>query len=89
MAILKRVKKAILFPTGNLSSFDELGKEIPDLSGTYSIEIHKRIYLEACDDLVFEGFQILPDGFALTALGWAIYFKERGILWDEAKEQFK
>jgi len=88
MTVIKRVKKAYLFETGNLSVFDEAGQHIPELEGTYSIDKHKRIFLEAADGFKFDGQHILPFGFMKTAWEWSVYFREKGIPWEEAKEQF-
>lgn len=88
MAVIKRVKKVYLFETGNLSVFDETGQRIPELEGPYSIDKHKRILLEAADDLKFEGQHILPFGFIKTAWEWSAHFREKGIAWEEAKDQF-
>ena len=51
----------ILFPTGVLSVFDSNGEQIPELQGTYSIDKHKRILLEAMDECKYEGFNQLRD----------------------------
>lgn len=88
MTVIKRVKKAFLFETGNLSVFDEADQQIPELQGTYSIEKHKRILLEAADNFKFEGQHLLPFGFIKTAWEWSAHFREKGIPWEEAKEQF-
>lgn len=89
MPIVKRVKKVYLFETGNLAVFDIHGKQIPELQGSYSIDTHKRILLEAADDMKFEGQHMLPGGFIKTSWEWAMYFREKDISWEEAKDQFQ
>ena len=83
MALTKRVTSAFLFPTGNLAVFDCTGAQIPELQGTYSIELHKRITLEATDMCEFHGFHMLPKGFIDTAYDWAEHWIEKNMSWDE------
>lgn len=83
---IKRVKSAFLFDNGNLAACDENGHQIPELQGSYSIEKHQRIVLEATDDCEFKGFNILPFGFRRTVEQYCNYFKERNISWEEIQE---
>lgn len=85
MPLIKRVKNVYLFPNGNLAAFDLTGEQIPELQGTYSIEKHKRILLEADDWCKFEGFHILPIGFIQHAID-VNYFREKNMSWEEIKE---
>lgn len=88
MTVIKRVKKVFLFETGNLAVFDEHDQRIAELEGPYSIDKHKRIFLEAADNFKFDGQHILPLGFMKTAWEWSAHFREKGIPWEEAKDQF-
>lgn len=84
MELKKRVKSAYLFDNGNLAVFDYVGQQIPELQGTYSIDRHKRILLEAMDDCDFKGFyQLLPPGFISHAKDYADYFRDKNLSWNE------
>jgi len=84
--LIKRVKNAYLFPNGNLAACNIEGHQIPELQGQYSIEIHKRILLEALDDCEFKGFHLLPNGFVRTAEDWARFFRDKNKSYKEIKE---
>ena len=85
MALKKRVYASYLFPNGNLGTFDFEGKQIPELQGTYSIETHKRILLEAMDTSNLYGFGILPQEFIKTVNEYANYFRSQNLSWEEIK----
>lgn len=78
---IKRVANVFLFPTGVLAVCDADGKQIPELQGTYSINKHKRIMLEALPNCEFKGFEILPHGFNQTVLNWYDHFKNQNLSW--------
>ncbi len=86
MALNKRVTSAILLSTGNLAVFDLERQQIPELQGSYSIDTHQRILLEATDDCKFEGFHILPYGFTQHARDFADYFRGKNLSWEEIQE---
>lgn len=76
-------KNVYLFDNGNLAVFDENGEQMPELQGTYSIELHKRILLEADITCKFEGFDRLPFGFNKSAQDFANYFKNKKMTWEQ------
>ena len=76
MPLTKRVKSAFLFPNGMLVACGIDDQQIPELNGPYSINKHKRIILESCDDCEFKGFDILPDGFVRLAND-ILYFRKK------------
>ena len=86
MPLEKRVKNVYLFTNGNLATFNYEDEQVPELQGPYSIDIHKRILLEAIDDCEFKGFHVLPIGFISHAKEWSDYFKGKNLSWDEIKQ---
>lgn len=85
MALIKRAKTVYLFPNGMLAVCDANGQQINELQGTYAIDTHKRILLEAMDDCEFNGFGVLPFGFTKHAREWAELFRKQNLSWDEIK----
>lgn len=85
MPLVKRITSAYLFSNGNLVVCDKDG-QIPELQGPYSIELHKRILLEATDNCEFRGFSALPNGFVLHARSWADSFRDKNLSYEEIKQ---
>lgn len=83
MALKKRVTKVYLLPNGNFTVFNTEGQQIGELQGPYSIDLHKRILLEAMDDCEFDGFSILPSGFIKHAKDYADYYRGLDMSWEE------
>lgn len=81
----KRVADVFLFPTGMLAVCDANGEQIGELQGSYSIDLHKRIKLEALDECKFNGFDILPYGFNTAVCNWLQVFGNQNLSWDEIK----
>ncbi len=87
MALVKRIKYAYLFPNigGVINVYDETGSKIPEFTQYYSIDLHRRILLEALDDCDFIGFDILPNGFNIEAQK-IIEYRKQNLSWEEYKE---
>lgn len=83
MALVKRIASAYLFENGNICCCDIGGNQIPEVQGPYSIDLHKRVILEAVDTCEFKGFQILPFGFLISVNSWADHFCKQNLSWDE------
>ena len=84
--INKRIKSATLFPNGMIMVFGTDGEQIPELQGAYSLDLHKRILLEAIDNAVIRGFDILPYGFVKHAEDWLEQWNPEGKTWEEIQE---
>lgn len=84
--INKRIKSSTLFPTGMIATFNMEGEQIGELQGAYSVELHKRILLEASDNAVIRGFDILPHGFVKHAKDFVEYWKTQDKAWEEIQE---
>lgn len=83
MPLIKRAKDVYLFPTGMLAVCGEDGQQIPELQGPYSIVLHRRIMLEALDECIFIGFEILPFEFCQVVRNWLKHWHDKNLSWDE------
>lgn len=88
MPLIKRIKYAYLFlnQNGIVNVYDEAGQKIPEFTQYYSIDLHRRIVLEALDDCGFSGFDALPNGFH-TEVQKMIEYRKQNLSWQEYKEQ--
>lgn len=85
MPLIKRVAAAFLFESGVIAVTDAHGQQIPELQGSYSIEKHKRILLEALPDCELNGFEILPTTFISKATAWANWFRNQNMSYEDIK----
>jgi hypothetical protein len=83
MPNIRRAKSVYLFTHGIVATCDYMGEQIPELQGSYSIDLHRRILLEALPDCDFMGFEILPSSFIESVNTWYIYYKDKDLSWDE------
>lgn len=83
---VQRVKSAFLFDNGMIAACDLSGQQIPELQGSYSIEGHKRLLLEALDNCEFTGFESVPMGWLRTVNAWFNHFKHQSLSWEEITE---
>ncbi len=86
MPLQLRISHARLNANGSMIIFDLNGNQIPELQKDYSIENHKRVLLEADDNCLFSGFDILPPSFHKEAKAWSSYYRQRYMSWEEIKE---
>lgn len=83
---IKRAQKVFLLDNGMIVTFDVKGTQISELQGAYSIDLHKRILLEACQGCTLNGFEILPSGFLQHVNAWFNYWKFKNLSWNEINE---
>ncbi len=87
MPLVKRIRYAYLFQNigGVINVYDDNGDKIPEFTQYYSIELHKRIILEALDNCDFSGFDVLPNGFH-SEVKKMIEYRKQNMSWEEYKE---
>ena len=86
MSSIKRKLSAVfLFPNGFIAVCGKDGQQVNDLQGEYSVELHKRIMLEADFDTEIKGFHVLPKAFSEIANEFSDYWKPKKMTWDQIK----
>ncbi len=80
---MRDIKSVYLFPNGNVASFNIAGEQVPELQGSYSIDLHKKIKLRSVDNCSFSGFGILPHGFNENVNQFIKYWRDKNMTWEE------
>lgn len=74
--MVKDVGAVFLFDNGMVATCNIEGEQIPELQGSYSIELHKKIFLRATTNCEWKGFEIIPVGWIESINNWYKFFKD-------------
>jgi hypothetical protein len=81
--MIKKLKKVQLLPDQTIVAFDHDGNPIHELQGKYSVTLHKRVLFESTSDTIIEGFEIIPEEHHEWLNGWANFYKQLNMKWEE------